>query len=205
MSAAAPDLPPVPQAVKPWQTGYYKVRIGLAIVCVTLALTAVWISYSRRENAQKFAGASQIDAIAYTEMVKAAISQKLDSSKSLLQASFLVFAVLWGVVLAKKGEGKLVMGDFQEFFMFGSACLSFLLSWSCAADYSSAMATLHAQSGASHDEPGELFIMDFRDARIEVLFEWQYTLFLFAVATTGLTLLSAHLLKESKCPADGPH
>jgi hypothetical protein len=157
----------------------------------------MWLKAST--EAESFSHNPTVSAIAYTDPVKSAITQKVDGAKSVLQASFLVFAVLWGVILAKKGEGKLLLGDWPELAMFFAANFCFLISWTYYLNYADSMAAIQSQADTSlnPDDPKEQVIPDYRTDIIGVLPDRQYTIFVLALAATGVTLLSAHLLKES--------
>lgn len=170
--------------------------------CGVLYTLATWLQTSHEATA--FAHSPNVASLIYTDPIKSAITQKMDSAKSVLQASFLVFAVLWGVILAKKGEGKLVLGNRPEIAMFFCANACFLFSWTFFANYSDAMAAIQARADTSlnPDDPKEQTIPDFRTKVIDALPERQYSIFVLALMTTGVTLLSAHLLKEaSSCPS----
>jgi len=178
-------------------------RTLLAIACLVACVLIIVDSFRKMNEAEasiKQPG-SGIDALPYTDVVKLALDQKLESSKSLLQASYLVFAVLWGLILAKKGEGKLLLTDFAELAMLFTASAGFLLSWYCASGYSNTIATMLAQNGSLFESPESRTIMDFRDDKINALFLLQQKAMLFAVAATATCLFSAHILKEKLCEA----
>jgi|SRR5947209_1456027 len=210
MSAATVPAPTVPiesPTPKPHQTGYPRARWALVGVLAFLLLGSAGVMLKGAEEARSFTAHPNLPAVIYTDGVKAAVTQKMDGAKSILQASFLVFAALWGVILAKKGEGKLVMGDWQEFFMLAFAVGFFLASWNCYTDYADSMSALQAQQTTTFnpDDPKETMIPDFRAGVIERIADRQYTFFLLAVLATGVTLFSAHILKEaSPCTASSP-
>ncbi|HEX3152926.1 MAG TPA: hypothetical protein VHR66_32945 [Gemmataceae bacterium] len=158
----------------------------------------VYRSYARLE------GPFVLGTVAYTDQVKAAVTQKLDSSKSLLTGSLVVFGVLWGLILAKKGEGKLVVSDLPEMMLFLFANTSFAVSWYCQSEYVDAVAAVHAQAGLTYVDAKEQEIFDFRDSRIDDYSRWQFNLAFAAVLYTGAALASAHILKESPTGASTP-
>jgi hypothetical protein len=179
-------------------------RWTFAAVCLGIFVWMGWDLVHVVRNATRLEGTTQVDAIAYTDLVKSAIVQKLDGSKTLVQGSFLVFAALWSLVIAKKGEAKLVMGDWPELIMFGVASLCFVLSWYCSAEYSDAVAMIQAQGGLTYEKPEDQTIMDFRDPRFNDLTSWQYHFCLMAIIAACLTLVSAHMLKEPSCDNTSP-
>lgn len=196
-SPGVADGTPHGWASVPWRKS---VRVFLGFACVGVFLVALERVVDRIGRAeQALEAADEIDAIAYTEQVKKALDQKLESSKALLQGSLLVFAALWGLVIAKKGEGKLVLQDWPELMMFLSACALFIICWYCASEYSDTIAGMLTHTGKSHVKPEKQFVMDFQDERINVLLVLQYNVLLTAVAVTGATLISAHVLKAERC------
>jgi hypothetical protein len=170
-------------------------------------LGSIGVMLKGAEEARQFAEHPNLPGVLYTDGVKAAVTQKMDGAKSILQASFLVVGALGTVIIAKRGEGKLVMGDRQEFGMLAIAIGFFVASWYCYTDYADSMAALQASQSSTFNaaDPKEQMIPDFRAKVIERLADRQYTFFLLAVFATGATLFSAHILKEaSPCPASSP-
>lgn len=176
-------------------------RLVCAAVCAVILVAVLYHLFALSSNYRRMEGNIQFDALAYTDQVKAAIAQKLESSKGLMQASLLVFAVLWGLILAKKGEGKLNFGEWLEKFMFLTANVCFAASWWFYSEYTDFMAALHTASGAAYADPKDQVVMNFLDPQIDDFLRWQSNMWAGGVIATGLVLISTHLLKESPpCP-----
>jgi hypothetical protein len=144
---------------------------------------------------QSLKEARQINSVAYTDPIKAAVAQKLEAAKGLFQASLLVVAVLWGLVIAKKDEHKLLLTDLPEFGMFLLANIWFVASCYSYTGYLDAMADVHSRA-PKYVEPADLRIMDFRSPLINGFYAIQQSLWVYGVVTAAMTLFSAHLLKE---------
>ena len=104
--------------------------------------------------------------------------------------------MLWGLIIAKKDEHKLLLTDFPEFIMFLLANVWFVTSCYCYSDYLDAMADIHSRD-PKYAEPADLTIMDFRSPLINNFYLIQQTLWVYGVVTAAMTLFSAHVLKEN--------
>ncbi len=187
-------LPPTqPQPTNRWR--WYG-RWSLLAVALVLAYFAGREILRVDRNYAALQAQRTFDPVAYTEPIKAAVAQKLESSKGLFQASVLVLALLWGLVIAKKDEHKLLLTDVPEFVMFLLATIWFAASWYCYSEYLDAMAQIHSRD-AKYSEPADVVIMDFRSPLINSFFVSQGNLWLYGVVTAALTLFSAHRLKEN--------
>lgn len=203
----APDEPP-PRSWKFWRWSCWggprwKSWRWYARVVTLLAALAV-AGYGGREvgrlsraegEIQKTVAATGLAALPYTEPVKQAVAQKLESSRGLFQASLLVIAVLWGLVLAKKGETKLGPGDYPELVMFAAANALLAAGWYAHSKYLDAMAAAHSRDRL-YREPAKLTIIDFTAEGIELFFVIQQNLWVCGVVATALVLVSFHILKE---------
>ena len=68
-----------------------------------------------------------------TDLLKAAIDLKLEQSKSEFQLALVMMGALWGLMIAKKDEARIVLSDRPELLMF--CCASVLLICSCISHF----------------------------------------------------------------------
>jgi hypothetical protein len=137
-----------------------------------------------------------IDAIEYSDGVKAAATQKIDAAKSNIQYSLLILAGLWGLFLAKKKDERFLTcddwDDVPEVVLFWSATAAIIGAWYCGSTYLSAMAEIqiHATT-VTHNK-----IPTFMDSRINDMLTWQTRLMMIGAIMAGWVIFSSHLLKE---------
>jgi hypothetical protein len=165
----------------------------LTLVYAIMTLQTLW------RNVSYFDGRASLDTIPYTEPVKAAIGQKVDASKSLFQASLVIIAALFGLIIAKKGETKLLFstGHIPEWGMFFISIFCMVGSfWACY-QYLDMMGSIHTLGNAdiTFQSPSDVVIYDFRDEHLNIFLVEQMHLFIAGVVVAFFAIFSAHVLR----------
>ncbi|MBO0699196.1 MAG: hypothetical protein J2P46_12440 [Zavarzinella sp.] len=179
----------------------YLLLAGVVVAAAWGVRQTIRLFDTRQELTQ---GAFVLETVAYTEPVKAAVAQKVDGSKGLFQASLLVIAALWTLVVAKKDEKRLVLGDWPEIGMFLIANGFFAMNWLAYSLYMDAMTAIHIPTTQGLIGPEDLVIADYRDARIEMFATSQVSFWVSGAVIAAAALVSAHVLKETVPCADAP-
>lgn len=192
-------------------TGHYIRLITRYVLLLTSCAIAVQVGISTSEvyaNHKYFEGNAAVETISYTDAVKAAIAQKIDSSKAIFQASLLVMAVLWGLILAKKDERKLIFTSVPEWVMFFIANACFAVSFWCYSTYMDMMAAIHTMGNTAdvvHQKASDVLIYDYRDEKLSSFLKSQQYIWCLGIAVSAMVLISAHVLKEDDpCPKEKP-
>jgi len=149
------------------------------------------------DNFHRYSGKTNFNPIPYNEATKAAIAQKLDGAKNVSQAILLGMAVLWGLILAKKDERKLIFSSSRtpELLMFVIANVLLISSLYCYSEYTDAISSVHVQGPTDPDARNDVSIMDFRDDRINNLYRWQMQFWILGMVITGAALFCAHAIR----------
>jgi len=130
--------------------------------------------------------------------LQAAIDLQLTSAESLYQVALVFVAALWGLVIAKKDEAAITLGDRPEIALFVTASVLLLTSVLMYHVYIAQITEALRIAGVTAlGADAEIDIPDVFDSYYAHLF-WYQRRFLIAGAVCGvLTLLSAHHLRES--------
>jgi len=170
----------------------YRTRVALAIfavfILVLLIVTAVpkYISVRRDPN---------VADKPYNELIKSAVDTRIDQSKALFQVGLLMTAALWGLLIAKEQEAKLVLSDRPELWMFVCASLLLLVSFVCHISYLEVVAYFYHLGGEQY-VPNNASLPDMFDPKVDFLYEHQIWFLVAGFTTAAVTLISAHQLKD---------
>jgi hypothetical protein len=188
---------------KRW-TFWWFVRCGLALAAFVFLIYGIVAIFDLRKNDSYFDGPYVWLTIPYVDAVKAAITQKTDASKALLQGGIVIILALWSLIIAKKGERRLIMKDGPEITMFFIANILLIASFWCHYKYMDLMSSIYTASADFLSlKPEDSRVFDFRDEHVESLLNWQLNLWVAGGIVALLTLFSAHVLKEdTECPDD---
>jgi hypothetical protein len=165
---------------------------GLAVILTAVVVTRGYIV--KRANVDS---KTTLESRAYNELTKAAIELRIDEAQSLFQLSWLIIAALWGLIIAKKDEAHLTLGDRPELVMFLCASLLLLLSLWWHVIYLHSISDAYKTAGATvvpHN--AQIIIPDVFDTAINDLLRYQEQCLGFGSLLAILTLFSAHQLKE---------
>jgi len=148
-------------------------------------------------NGRDFGSPGSLNLIPYLESTKTALSQKVDTSKALFQSSLVAVGVLWGLVIAKKGEAKLVLGHRIEMAMFfiGNAIMA--VSWYAHSQYLDTLTAISANPNPPMSSLDDVLILDFRHAAYNNYLTFQTRVWIAGIFVCAMTLFSAHVLRES--------
>jgi hypothetical protein len=168
-------------------------------------IATVWTFYTLNQAAK--AEKEKIESIEFHDLVKAALDSKTTTSRTLIQTALLVGAALWGLVIAKKGEVQIVLGDKPEMLMFllatclllGSLLTGYLYLEKVTAACADAIPAKEDQTqvpnqAGGHSNP-KYRISDLFGPRFDYLFRLQAGYLFVGVVVSGVTFFSAHQLK----------
>lgn len=169
--------------------GRASTRRLLALASLILAAVCLFWFVRSLRNLPGPAEQAGIRAVAYEATVARALDLALESTENLRQFTLLLLGALWALLLAKRDELHIGLGDYPEQLMFG--CAHVLLGLSLYAQW---------RHGALIQEflmAGERFgqnIPDFRDPRVTALVSLQVrTLCLGAVVAVAALFSVARL------------
>jgi hypothetical protein len=170
-------------------------RRGLAAVCgLGAVIVIVWASVLKLtyEGIQ-----SQLLAERpFNDLTEKAVDIVLEQSTASFQLGLLVLAALWGLIISKKDETTITLGDVPELLMFVASSLlllsSFIWHWFFLNDVKAAFAL----AGRTCSDPEYQCIPDILADTVLHQFVFQ-NIFLVVGMFVGIaTLVSAHKLKE---------
>lgn len=181
MTASTP--PPAPHRTVRW-------FLALACVGATVVWSVwCWNTLQRLPNPTDRTG---IAALAYEGTIPRALDLALEHTENLRQFALLLLGALWALLIAKRGELHIGLGDLPELLMFGSAQI--LLGLSLFAQWRhGAMIQEFLVSGATFAN----HIPDFRDPRVAALVSLQTHMLCLGALAAGLALFSTARLKET--------
>jgi hypothetical protein len=143
-------------------------------------------------------GNGQTPTLKRTDLTKMYLDLKQEQVKTVGQTVFLVAAAVWGLLIAKSGETRILLNDWPEISMFISfnlivlACLGFIYLGTQA--MVSGLYTLVKNQAALNKE----LVPDFHDTSIEALNDFTVWLLVAALAVAAMTFFSAHRLKRGE-------
>ncbi len=133
----------------------------------------------------------------FNELVAAGIQLKVEQSRKSFELTVLVVAALWGLIIAKKDEAKVVLSDAPECTMFVGANLLLIGSAAYHISYLSNIAYVYSLAGGIYDEKGPHTIPDVFESHLANPYNIQFWLLIGGIVNTALALFSAHKLKKS--------
>src|SRR4051812_44603753 len=105
-----PDTPATPETPRTGEWTFWKgTRVALLALSAALVVVVFVFAFGEESESQK-----QIKDLRFSDPVKLAIDNKLATSRSFFQAALLAGGVLWGLIIGKTNEMKIVMGDWPE-------------------------------------------------------------------------------------------
>jgi hypothetical protein len=138
---------------------------------------------------------SGIPPLAFNDVTSKSIETRLGLAQTLFQLTILMIGALWGLLIAKKDEIKLVFAQYSEVVMFISASAVLLLSISAYAFYLNKLSSQFADAGSLGNLGETLYIPDIFDQNINYLFILQIVGLIVGTVNGLLTLLSTHRLR----------
>jgi hypothetical protein len=163
-----------------------KSRRALAVIAAVVAIgffiaaVAAWTPVTVVKNRQ------------LTDLLRAAIDLKIDQSRSEFQIALLVLGALWGLMIAKRDEVKIVLSDMPEIVMFWCASALLLASTVFHVMYVENIAYIFALAGSID---GGKSVPDVFESGINNPYKFQFWALLAGLVVGLMTLLSAHRLK----------
>jgi hypothetical protein len=148
--------------------------------------------------------------------IQAAMETRFAQAKDMFQIGVIFIGGLWGLLIAKKGEARLVLADGPEILMSVSATVLLGLSFGCHLFYVSEITKVYYSAGTiavnvlensmKPDTLGNIIfpentdipmkIADIFQPGINYLFDAQYGFLVAGVINAMLTFISAHKLKH---------
>jgi hypothetical protein len=168
-------------------------RLRWALAGVSAVVTACVIGYSLYLFYTEASGNGLAPIIRYTDLAKVYFDLKQDQLKGVSQTVLLIFVAVWGLLIAKSGDAKIMACDRPEICMFVCfnaiviVCLG--LIYLCTRRLESAIHTLLARN----TEPS---VPDYYNTIIGSIGDFTYWLLVAAAGVAAVTFLSVHRLKE---------
>jgi hypothetical protein len=152
-------------------------------------INKTWDAYRR---IPKYESLKQIP---YNDMTKVAVELKVAQSNHLFDLGLVLLGALWALVIAKKDEVGITLGDWPEVITFCIASLLLLLSFVCHESYLDNLSDAHLL-GAMTSLPGKVMVPDVSDPLVTYLLENQIGLLVGGSFIAVATIFSAHHLKD---------
>lgn len=180
-------------------------RWGLFVLSIAVSAWVVYVELSQA----RMATTQKIGSITFSDPVKAALENKLATSRSLSQAGLVVLGVLWGLMIGKKDEVRIIFGDWPETLMFLFANVMVIASLvfgylhaeritdACASGFEKKNDATAVIPPATKDEEKVYSIPDLFGPRIDYLYVLQSFALMGGVILCGFTFFSAHRLKDN--------
>ena len=135
-----------------------------------------------------------ISPVKHSKLLDVSRSVRIEITKNLLNVDLLVLAVLWGLIIGKRDEVRIVMNDWPELVSFGVGNIFLLSSFVLHFSYMAAIANIH--HSASPFFQSDKSVPDLADPKIQTILDGQYWSLCAGAITVVLTLVSAHWLKK---------
>lgn len=168
-------------------------RIGFAVFTAIVTVAGViWIVYIAK-NVSLNAG---IENVPFNEITSKSIDTQLDLARTVYEVTIVIIAALWGAVIVKKDEAKLVFTG-PEGVMLISSSLVLLLSVCSYGLYLNELSHYFVDASVSTSRGGLVpSVPDIFDQNINYLFQTQVVSLTAGIINGGLTLISAYRIKE---------
>ncbi|MBC8030544.1 MAG: hypothetical protein H7Z16_10575 [Pyrinomonadaceae bacterium] len=141
--------------------------------------------------------ADGIENLPFNEVTSKSIDTQFELSQTLFQIALLMTGALWGLVIAKKDEIKLVFSELSEVVMFLSSSVVLLLSVGSYGFYLWKVSHYFADASVAATKGGlGPYVPDIFDQDISYLFLCQIVSLVAGIFNGVLTLVSAHNLRE---------
>jgi hypothetical protein len=177
----------------PGSPTYLGRRWTAAVISATLLIAALIYTVYTAFSTSLAAGLTDIK---YNELTSESIKGRVDFSRSLFQVGLLVTAALWGLIIAKKDEARIVFSDKPEITMFWSSCALLILSLVDHSIYLHYISQIYAVAGQALGKGADPTMPDVFDATINQFYIFQIVYLVLGSLVAVITLISAHRLKE---------
>lgn len=167
-----------------------KIRYSLACLAI---LFLSFVCYSAFRN---ISDPISYDDIPYNSLVSSSVNILLDQSRSGLQIGLVTAGLLWGLLLAKPGEARIVFSDKPEIVLLFCSSVLLSLSFFLHAAYVERVASAYASAGSISKGAEDLSVPNVFSAGFTNIYDLQFLSLISGILTAALTLLSAHRLKR---------
>jgi hypothetical protein len=172
-------------------------QVFRGLLCLSCLIGAVICLYLAWEDKSRIPPLDRIEAIPYRDLVKAAIDANLAQSTGLFDVGLLLLGALWGLVIAKKDEGRITAGDFPELIMFLCASGLLLLSFLWHDYYLENLAGAYDLASRNCVQANMACFPDVLGVpNVEYLRNYQQIFLVLGGGIALVTIVSAHHLKE---------
>ena len=180
------------------RTRSQKILNGVFVVICLLSFFAASLAtgifcYKSHRVYTEIQNASASDSQKFSEGIKAGILHTSESSQSLAQTILLIAAALWGLIIGKEDERKLILGNrltCSMAILANFTVFAFLYSYHVLDSVISRILFTAEVVG------GQEYILHIDNMRLSDLFSYQLVTFIAAAVSIGSTILCAHALKQ---------
>jgi hypothetical protein len=191
-----PAAPPQPAPALTISTSRL-LRILLATLCVVISLTS--ITWAAIYKTQKIDGFRHTGELPFNEASKAAIELRISQSSDFLKVCILFLGGLVALIIAKRDEARIGLADRPETIMFICGTLALVGSWTWHELYVNGLSHYLLEGARTCFDNDKKCVPDVFNAPLDYLYRFQISFLVLGAVQTGITLVSAHRLKESRC------
>lgn len=173
-------------------------RRTMAVISLSLSLLFVpYTIFKYFTTSRYFKSIIIIPDSPYNELIANSIQSKLNLSSNLFQMELLITAGLAGLLIAKDGEARFVLGDRPEKTMFICASSLLLLSYIFHYLYFTEVSYIYAVAGRLNEKENPS-IPDPLDPTIDFLFSYQLYYLVFGFVIAAFTFFSAYIIRGGR-------
>ena len=170
------------------------VLAGLAIG-VTLVVIVWSLYYYHDYRSQYVVGSGTTPTLKRTELTKFYFDLKQEQAKNVGQAVMLLAAAVWGLLIAKSDETRIILGDWPEIVMFICFNLIVLAYFVFSYLITNALISSLYVLVKNQEKLQVEYLPDFSGTSIELLSQFTFWVFVAALLVAFFTFFSAHRLK----------
>ena len=175
----------IPSRSWPWSS---IVRWALAILVAAGAVSLIVPTIHLYTVGQQIINHElRLKDVPYNDLTKGSIDIKVDQAKAILQVSFVVLGVLWGLVIIKEGQAKIGRKDRPEMLMFLAANLAFVIQFACYLLFTDAVSSAYSAAGAIGGAKESWSIPDILSSSFGNLSWYQLWAWAVVIGAAGLT------------------
>jgi hypothetical protein len=174
----------------------HSLRVVFAILCAVISLTS--FTWTAIYKVQKIDPLSLTGELPFNEASKAAIDLRISQSGDFLKVCILFLGGLAALVIAKRDEARIGLADHPETVMCICAALALIGSWIWHELYLNELSHYLLEGARTCFGKDEKCVPDVFEGPLRYLFRFQISFLVLGAVQAGITLVSAHRLKENR-------